>query len=106
MDREQASRNGMDSVSIPWTIYGNLDRSFREKFFSVIEDKSKYPLFIHCKRGVERTGVFSAAYYMAYENRSPDQAYQKAFEGYPVRLVWKPFVARQFNFLKEELKRS
>ena len=104
--RQQAETYGMNYISIPWTIYGSPDWTVAQRFFSVMKDQRQYPVFLHCKRGVERTGVLSALYYMKYENLSSERAYHKAFEGYPMRLIWRPFVSRQFGYLKDKLQSS
>lgn len=99
-DRKQAQKWGMRYVSLPWTIYGDSEPEILEDFFRTLEDPSSRPLFMHCRRGTERTGVMSALYYMKYEGLSAEEAYRKATEGFPVRWFWKPFVRKRFNALK------
>ena len=40
-------------------------------------DTSEYPLLIHCKAGLHRTGVMTAVYRMEYEGWSPALAIQE-----------------------------
>ncbi len=99
--REEAERLGMDYISLPWTIFGTLDDDLIRRFFEIVEDEDQRPVFFHCRRGVERTGLLAAFYYIRYENMPPDQAYEKAFEGYPLKWIWMPFVKSKFSDFRE-----
>jgi len=104
--RKNAEVNGLNYISIPWTIYGGADWAVAQQFFKVLDDPDSMPVFIYCKRGVERTGVLTAVYYMKYENIEPETAYKKATDGFPVKWIWRPFVRKKFNFFKEKLQNS
>lgn len=102
-DQRQAAQWGMKFVSIPWTIYGDPNPQIVAVFLREVEDPSSRPLFMHCRRGIERTGVMSALYYMKIEGLNENEAYRRATEGYPVRWYWRPFVKKRFDFLKNQL---
>ncbi|QOY55221.1 dual specificity protein phosphatase family protein [Candidatus Sulfurimonas marisnigri] len=38
------------------------------KFFEILDDKSNYPVLIHCYHGVGRAKIYSAIYRIEYEN--------------------------------------
>jgi protein tyrosine/serine phosphatase len=38
-----------------------------EQFLELMDDPSNYPVLIHCKAGLHRTGIFAALYRMEYE---------------------------------------
>jgi protein tyrosine/serine phosphatase len=45
-----------------------------ERFLAVMDDPKSYPVLIHCKAGLHRTGVVVAVYRMEYEGWSPEEA--------------------------------
>jgi protein tyrosine/serine phosphatase len=49
-----------------------------EKFLEVMDDPANYPVLIHCKAGLHRTGVMVAVYRMEYQGWSPSLALQDA----------------------------
>lgn len=48
-----------------------------EEMLRVYDDPGNYPILIHCKAGLHRTGILSAIYRMEYEGWTPDQAYRE-----------------------------
>ncbi|MBI1830795.1 MAG: dual specificity protein phosphatase family protein [Planctomycetes bacterium] len=45
-----------------------------EQFLQVMDDESAYPVLIHCKAGLHRTGVMAAIYRMEYDGWSRQEA--------------------------------
>jgi protein tyrosine/serine phosphatase len=45
-----------------------------DRFLAVLDDPDAYPVLIHCKAGLHRTGVMVAVYRMEYEGYSPQEA--------------------------------
>lgn len=43
-------------------------------FFKIMDDKSNYPVLIHCYHGVGRAEMYSALYRIEYENMNRDEA--------------------------------
>jgi protein tyrosine/serine phosphatase len=39
-----------------------------------MDDPAAYPVLIHCKAGLHRTGVMTAVYRMEYQNWTPTEA--------------------------------
>jgi len=48
-----------------------------KKFFEVLDDKSNYPVLIHCYHGTGRAQMYSALYRIEYENYSNKDARAK-----------------------------
>src|SRR6202035_2396734 len=48
-----------------------------EEFLRIMDDESNYPVLIHCKAGLHRTGVLSAVYRMEYQGWSHAAAYRE-----------------------------
>jgi protein tyrosine phosphatase (PTP) superfamily phosphohydrolase (DUF442 family) len=45
-----------------------------DKFLKLLDDEAAYPVLIHCRAGLHRTGVMTAVYRIEFENRSPAEA--------------------------------
>jgi len=45
-----------------------------DQFLAIMDDPSNYPVLIHCKAGLHRTGVMTAVYRMEYQGWSPAAA--------------------------------
>jgi protein tyrosine phosphatase (PTP) superfamily phosphohydrolase (DUF442 family) len=100
--RAQVRELEMAYISLPWTIYGPLDRETVEHFFSLVTDPTKRPIFFHCKRGVERTGVLFALY-LIRQGLTPKQAWGESFDGFPLKFIWKPFVKLKFRAYAKQM---
>jgi hypothetical protein len=48
-----------------------------DDFLAVMDDESAYPVLIHCKAGLHRTGVLTAVYRMQYQGWSPQAAFHE-----------------------------
>jgi tyrosine-protein phosphatase SIW14 len=49
-----------------------------DQFLAIMDDPSNYPVLIHCKAGLHRTGVMVGVYRMEYDGWSPQAALQEA----------------------------
>ncbi len=45
-----------------------------DEFLSVMDDEANYPVLIHCKAGLHRTGVMAAVYRMEYNGWTREEA--------------------------------
>jgi protein-tyrosine phosphatase len=45
-----------------------------EQFLAIMDDSRNYPVLIHCRAGLHRTGVMVALYRMEYEGWTLDEA--------------------------------
>lgn len=48
-----------------------------DKVYEVFDDERNYPILIHCKAGLHRTGLVTAAYRMEYEGRTRSEALEE-----------------------------
>jgi tyrosine-protein phosphatase SIW14 len=48
-----------------------------DEFLKLMDDENAYPVLIHCKAGLHRTGVITAVYRMEYEGWTPAEAYRE-----------------------------
>lgn len=57
---------------------------------------------MHCKRGVERTGVADALYRHYHQGVPKKEAYRQAMEGHNRLFYWRPFTWYRYRkFIKE-----
>lgn len=64
---------GMQYVSIPWHCPFPSDEKF-SRFLKIIEDNPDKKIFVHCRLGDDRTGMAIAAYRMAEEDWTAEDA--------------------------------
>jgi tyrosine-protein phosphatase SIW14 len=64
---------GMKYVPIPWHCPWPHDEVFA-KFLKVVHDNKGKKIFVHCRLGDDRTGMMVAAYRMAEEGWTADEA--------------------------------
>jgi len=73
-EREQVEALGMQFVAIPWSTARAPEREKVLAFVTLMRDHPDKTVFVHCKRGADRTGVFVAAYRIAFDHWTPTQA--------------------------------
>lgn len=80
LEEEEVSKLGMKFVGIPWRCTDPKDEYFA-KFLTVIRDNPDKKIFVHCRVGVDRTGMMIASYRMAEEGWTAEEALRemKAF---------------------------
>jgi len=49
------------------------------QFFSLLQQRPQEKIYVHCWLGDDRTGVFLAAYRMAFERWTPQRALQEMY---------------------------
>jgi protein tyrosine/serine phosphatase len=74
-ERALCQQSGLNFFSIPLSYWILPTRKEIDRFFSIIDDKSKQPIFLHCLHGRDRTGMLVAIYRIARENWTADAAY-------------------------------
>ena len=75
-EKEEVTTLGMQYVQIPWHCPFPRDPAFAQ-FLKIIEDNPQKKVFVHCRLGDDRTGMAVAAYRMAEQGWSADQAMQE-----------------------------
>ncbi len=72
-EKKVVNKLGMQYVSIPWHCPFPTDEAFA-KFLKLMEESRDKKVFVHCRLGDDRTGMAVAAYRMAEEDWSADEA--------------------------------
>jgi len=79
LEREQAEAVGIHFVSIPVSGWDAPTNEQVAQFLALFRNNSKERVFVHCRYGVDRTGVFVATYRMAYEGWPAQQAMKEMY---------------------------
>jgi protein tyrosine phosphatase (PTP) superfamily phosphohydrolase (DUF442 family) len=72
-DEKQTRKLGMQYMTIPWHCPFPKDEAFA-KFLKVVKENPDKKIFAHCRLGDDRTGMMIAAYRMALQGWSADEA--------------------------------
>lgn len=72
-EEKEVESLGMKYVAIPWHCPWPHDEVFA-KFLKVVHDNQGKKIFVHCRLGDDRTGMMVAAYRMAEEGWTADEA--------------------------------
>ena len=82
------SRSDFDTISDSNFIYEQIDTlawDLKDKdvsrFLQIVRDKQKQPVFVHCRRGADRTGTMCAVYRIIVEDWSKEQAIAEMTKG-------------------------
>jgi tyrosine-protein phosphatase SIW14 len=78
-ERQQAESLGMRFLSIPVSGWAPPSNDQIAQFLALFRDSRKEKVFVHCRFGEDRTGVFVAAYRIAYEGWPATQAMNEMY---------------------------
>ncbi len=85
VERAMVEKLGMQYVSIPWHCAYPKDRQVAE-FLSVLRANPDKKIFVHCRLGVDRTGLMIASYRMAEQGWTAARAHKEmaafGFDGF------------------------
>ena len=77
-DRRLAESLGMRWISMPMRAYWRPSDAQVLAFLDLVEDPAQQPVFIHCRKGEDRTGVLTAVYRVVEYDWEPQRAYREA----------------------------
>ena len=78
-ERKRAEALGMRFVHIPVSGWAPPTDEQVVQFLSIFHDNPGQKIFVHCRFGDDRTGVFVAAYRMALDHWTADQAMKEMY---------------------------
>jgi protein tyrosine phosphatase (PTP) superfamily phosphohydrolase (DUF442 family) len=78
-ERKRAESLGMRFVNIPVSGWSPPTDEQVVQFLSLFHDNPGQKIFVHCRFGDDRTGVFTAVYRMAIEKWSAEQAIEEMY---------------------------
>ena len=77
-EKQIVEADGMHFVSIPMKGIGAPSLEQVSKALSVLEDHESWPVFVHCRRGSDRTGTVLACYRIAHDHWQNQKALEEA----------------------------
>lgn len=71
---------GMNYVQIPMDVnpWSKISDASIKKYFEIVNNPENYPIFFHCRRGADRTGVMAGFYRIAVQGWDWAKAYNEA----------------------------
>lgn len=104
-ERDAAEALGMRFVHLPVSGWAPPTDEQVAQFLALFREDQHQKVFVHCRFGDDRTGVFVAAYRMAVEKWSPEQAmgemYFFGFNGF-----WHPSMKKFIREFPNHLRSS
>ena len=79
-ERKQVTKLGMRFVEMPWMCFHPKDTDMAQ-FLRLLRDNRGKKVFVHCQTGDDRTGMMVAAYRMAEQGWTAEEA-MKEMEAY------------------------
>ncbi len=92
-ERELVTSLGMEYVEIPMSGWRTPRPDEVERLLGLLREARRGVVFVHCRRGAERTGVMIAAYRIAVEGWTPAEA-RAEMEAYDFRAWLHPHLVR------------
>jgi len=86
-EKKRVEALGMRFVSLPWSGWDRPDNKQVAEFLRLLRANPGQKVFVHCRRGAERTGVMVAAYRIAAQGWTPGQALEE-MEEFKFRGLW------------------
>jgi len=102
-ERKSVSSAGMTYVNVPMTGLTPPTDAEITKILALLEDVTTGPVFVHCKRGADRTGAVIAAYHINHDKWDNAKALKDAmnhkmsFLQFPRQSFIKGFQARTID---------
>jgi protein tyrosine/serine phosphatase len=77
-EQAEAESSGMRYFNIPMSSLGRPTDEQVARALAILDARENWPVFVHCQRGADRTGVIIAAYRISHEQWTDEQAIAEA----------------------------
>jgi tyrosine-protein phosphatase SIW14 len=77
-EKELVEKLGMKYVYIPLDAWDPVPDQAVKEFFRVVNDPESQPVFVHCRRGSDRTGIMVGFYRIVFDGWDGRRAYKEA----------------------------
>jgi protein tyrosine/serine phosphatase len=102
-ERVQAEALGIHFISIPVGGFSTPSSAQLAEFFILLRGAPPQKIFVHCEFGEDRTGVFIAAYRIAFDRWSSDQALSE-MHAFGFNRLWHPSMVSYVLTLPDRLR--
>jgi protein tyrosine/serine phosphatase len=78
-EKAYAAQNGLNFYNFSiGSSHEDIEQTVA-RFLEIVDDKSNWPILVHCSRGKERSGVLSAIFRIEYDRWPNEQALQETY---------------------------
>ena len=94
VEQKLVRNNGMNFLNVPLDGRKPPTPDQMGKLLSILNDPSKWPVFVHCRRGADRTGTLVACYRIAHDHWDNQKALDeaKSFDMDPGQKLMQKFI--------------
>jgi len=104
-EKKESEALGMHFVLIPGNGWSPPSDKQMAEFFSIVAERPQRTIFIHCWLGGDRTGVFLAAYRIAFDHWSPEHALEE-MHAFHFKSFWHPAMKKYVKAFPKRLETS
>ena len=89
-ERQLAEQAGIQFIHVPLHPFFNPRSDEIRKVLSIVMDTALHPVFIHCRKGKDRTGIIIAVFRVRHQNWAVQPAYEEleSFGHRSILLFW------------------
>jgi uncharacterized protein (TIGR01244 family) len=77
-EQAEAQATGLQYFNLPWSSLGRPSDDQVEHVMALIDAQENWPVFVHCRRGSDRTGTIVAVYRIKHDGWTGEQAITEA----------------------------
>ena len=77
-EEKEARALGLNYFNVPLSRWGRPGEKRIDELFSLLDAKDNQPVFVHCKRGADRTGALIAVYRVSHDGWTAERAVEEA----------------------------
>lgn len=77
-EETEAQKAGLRYFNLPLANFGKPDQTTVQRLLNLISAPENQPVFVHCKRGADRTGTIIAIYRIEFDGWTSEQAKDEA----------------------------
>jgi protein tyrosine/serine phosphatase len=98
---------GMRYVNLPISTWRAPDEDQIQRFMGLVRENQNQPVFVHCWRGNDRTGLATGLYRVEFYNWTPEEAYKEMKQsGFSLSFLRKGMKSYLFDYAKRKAENN